>query len=72
VGITILATCLDTISCTLTATNITDIFIFNLDPTYSTIASTLAASKEELSVAMDSETLIDEERWKQRMEGNAK
>jgi hypothetical protein len=29
---------------------------------YSTIASTLAASKEELSVAMDSEMLIDEER----------
>jgi hypothetical protein len=70
-AITTLAARLDAISCALTATDITDILIFNLDPTYSTIASTLAASTEELTVATVSGMLIDEERRKQGMEGNA-
>ena len=70
-GITNLTACLNTISCLLTATDIMGILIFNLDPTYSTIASTLAASTKEFSVAMVSGMLIDEERRKQGMEGNA-
>lgn len=70
-SITSLASRLDAINCGLTATDITDVLIFNLDPSYSAIAGTLAASKEEFKVSEVSGMLLDEEKRKQGMDGNA-
>lgn len=70
-GITNLASRLDAIGCGLTATDITDVLIFNLDSDYSAIAGTLAASKEEFKVSEVSGMLIDEEKRRMGMEGSS-
>ena len=67
--ITNLAAHLEAIRVTLTAVDITDVLIFNLNALYSIIAGTLATSKDEMSVAAVSGMLIDEERRKEGMEG---
>ena|ERR1700683_5304361 len=63
--ITNLAAHLEAIGVTLTAVNITDVLIFNLNASYSIIAGTLATSKDKMSVAAVSGMLIDEERRKE-------
>jgi hypothetical protein len=60
-GITSLASQLKSIQVTLSDTDITDVMIFNLDNSYSNIAGSLTARKEEVSVADVSGALIDEE-----------
>jgi len=60
-GITGLAARLQTIKINLTETDITDILIFNLDESYSSIAASLTATKGTLSVADVTSALIDEE-----------
>ena len=60
-GISSLAARIEALGITLSPTDITDVLIFNLDETYSNIAATLTATKEELSVADVTGALIDEE-----------
>jgi len=65
--ITNLAAHLKAIGVTLTAIDIIDVLIFNLNPSYSIIASTLTTSKDEMFVAAVSGMLIDEEMRKEGM-----
>jgi hypothetical protein len=59
--ITSLAARIESIGITLPTTDITDMLIFNLDESYSNIAGTLTATKDELSIADVTGALIDEE-----------
>lgn len=63
-GITDLAGKLKAIGVTLTDEDITDVLIFNLDNEYSSIASTLMASKSEFKVADVASALLEEEQRK--------
>jgi hypothetical protein len=60
-GISSLAARIEALGITLSPTDITDVLIFNLDESYSNIAATLTATKDELSVADVTGALIDEE-----------
>jgi hypothetical protein len=62
--ITELASRLTGIGINLDDEDITDVMIFNLDSSYSSIASTLMASKEELKVSDVASTLFEEEQRK--------
>lgn len=61
-GITDLAAKLTGIGITLSADDITDVLIFNLAPAYSSLASTLMATKGDLKVAEVTSALLEEER----------
>ncbi len=63
-GITDLAGKLKAIGVALTDEDITDVLIFNLDNEYSSIASTLMASKSEFKVADVTSALLEEEQRK--------
>jgi hypothetical protein len=63
-GITDLARKLNAIGVSLSDQEITDVLIFNLDNEYSSIASSLVASKEELTTADVKSALFEEERRK--------
>ena len=63
-GITDLAGKLKAIGVALTDEDITDVLIFNLDNEYSSIASTLMASKSEFKVADVASALLEEEQRK--------
>ena len=63
-GITDLAGKLKAIRVALTDEDITDVLIFNLDNEYSSIASTLMASKSEFKVADVTSALLEEEQRK--------
>lgn len=60
-GITPLATCIKTIRITLTPNDITDVLIFDLNESYSSIAISLTAAKGELTVANMTSAIINEE-----------
>jgi hypothetical protein len=60
-GITTLAARIEAIGITLTPNDITDVLIFNLDESYSSIAASLTAAKGELTVADVTSAIIDEE-----------
>jgi hypothetical protein len=59
--ITGLAAHIAAIGVTLSSTDITDVLIFNLNESYSAIATTLTATKDEMSVADVTGALINEE-----------
>ncbi|KAF5320477.1 hypothetical protein D9611_010695 [Ephemerocybe angulata] len=61
-GITDLAAKLTGIGITLSADDITDVLIFNLAPAYSSLASTLMATKGDLKVSEVTSALLEEER----------
>jgi hypothetical protein len=60
-GITALASRLKSIKVTLTDADITDVLIFNLDESYSSLAATLTATKGDFSIADVTGAIIDEE-----------
>lgn len=70
-GITNLAARLKAIKIDLTQMDITDILIFNLDDSYSSIAASLAATKGDLAVADVTGALIDEEGRRNGRDGAA-
>ena len=63
-GITDLAAKLGGIGIKLSSEDITDVLIFNLNNEYSSVASTLMATKEELKVSEVTSALLEEERRK--------
>ena len=63
-SISSLTACIEALSITLSPTDITNILIFNLNESYLNIATTLTATKDELSIANVTGALIDKEgRW---------